>query len=236
MARRVLRRQGRGAPVRGHAARLRLFGRGADHQKAEHGGLQILVYPMKKERYEPIRRAARGGARAQRRRGTTREGARLQHVDGHRQRLRAFLRARRCQASSAAMALAAGGRIRQQIYKDPYGTRRLGPLRLQPMLRDAGGRRAMAGDHRELPPTSRRRRPTTARRVCPGSTITLPIWNPFPAGAPALALVKGVAELAAEKGEQVLGADGDVDPNPVIGLTHRMTPAPRSRPVRESQV
>ena len=25
--------------------------------KAEHGGLQILVYPMKKERYEPIRRA-----------------------------------------------------------------------------------------------------------------------------------------------------------------------------------
>src|SRR5512138_645505 len=34
--------------------------------KAEHGGLQIHVYPMKKERYEPILRAREEEAKRQR--------------------------------------------------------------------------------------------------------------------------------------------------------------------------
>jgi hypothetical protein len=54
------------------------------------------------------------------------------------------------------------------------------------------------------------------------------------AGAPALALVKSVAEMAAEKGEQPLGSDGEVDPAVVIGLGPGKPLPPQGRPVRES--
>ena len=37
-------------------------------------------------------------------------------------------------------------------------------------------------------------------------------------GAQALALVKSMAEMAAEKGEQVLGPDGEVNPGTIISI------------------
>ena len=55
-------------------------------------------------------------------------------------------------------------------------------------------------------------------------------------GAAALTKVKSVAEMAAEKGEQVLGPDGEVDPSTVIALGPGKTKPQTSRPVRECQV
>jgi hypothetical protein len=56
------------------------------------------------------------------------------------------------------------------------------------------------------------------------------------AGAPSLTMVKGVVEMAAEKGEQVLGPDGHVDPGMLIGLRAEKTLGSNKRPVRESLV
>ena len=55
-------------------------------------------------------------------------------------------------------------------------------------------------------------------------------------GAAALTKVKSVAEMAAEKGEQVLGPDGEVDPSTIIALGPGKTKPQTSRPVRECQV
>ena len=90
------------------------------------------------------------------------------------------------------------------------------------------GRRSPASPRR----SGRRRRPTTASAGLPwfdyyAEAETL-------AGAKALALVKSVAELAAEKGEQVLGPDGEVEPGNVVQLGPK-TPA-KSRPVSESRL
>ena len=63
--------------------------------EADHGGLQIVVYPMKAERYEAMRRS---------RVNVRREG--LVCAES---------------AAPAPMGLAPGGRMRQKIYDDPYG-------------------------------------------------------------------------------------------------------------------
>ena len=51
-------------------------------------------------------------------------------------------------------------------------------------------------------------------------------------GSAKLALVKSVAEMAAEKGEQVMGPDGEVNPGTVIGVGPKK-PRPKARAVRE---
>jgi hypothetical protein len=53
------------------------------------------------------------------------------------------------------------------------------------------------------------------------------------AGAQALTLAKSVAEMAAEKGEQVLGPDGDVTPGALIALGPDKAPHAKRRRVRE---
>jgi hypothetical protein len=67
--------------------------------EAEHGGLQLVVYPMKRERYEAL----------QRHRVLLTEGA----VLGQAMLLES-------PASTYDMGLAPGGRMRQEIYDDPY--------------------------------------------------------------------------------------------------------------------
>jgi hypothetical protein len=199
--------------------------------KPEHGGLQVLVYPMRKERYEPIR---------------------LQREEERRERARAPIRmycadvssrsmGRRRMAASAgamparAMALAAGGRMKQQIYKDPYGLDAWDQSvssRCFLTLVDAVQWQEITG---AAPPT----KPPTAEDY---TKAGLPWFDYYAAdlealaGAPALTMVKSVAEMAAEKGEQVLGPDGDVDPTAVVVLGPGKTKAEKSRPVRECQV
>ena len=66
---------------------------------AEHGGLQIIAFPMKRERYEQMQRGI--GTELRGKNATT-----------------TWLTLRRRQS---AMGLAPGGRMRQEIYDDPYG-------------------------------------------------------------------------------------------------------------------
>jgi hypothetical protein len=65
--------------------------------EAEYGGLQIVAYPMKRERYEHL----------------------VRPVIKHREMFVASL-AMTVKTGSFDMGLAAGGRMRQEIYRDPY--------------------------------------------------------------------------------------------------------------------
>jgi hypothetical protein len=185
--------------------------------KAEHGGLQIVVYPMKSERYEAILRE-----RVKARRREAQEGDVMYALAGPME----------CSAC-ADMGLAAGGRMTQEIYADPHGLDAWDQSvssRCFVTLVDAVRWREITG---EMPPT---RPPTAADYTKAG----LPWFDYYAddletlAGAPALALVKSVAEMAAEKGEQPLGPDREVDPGTVIELGPGKLPRVKRR-VRESR-
>lgn len=124
---------------------------------------------------------------------------------------------RRAAAPARAMGLAAGGRMRQQIYADPHGLDAWDQSisnRCFVTLVDALQWREITG---EEPPT---KPPTAADYTKAG----LPWFDYYAAdletlgGAQALALVKSMAEMAAEKGEQVLGPDGEVNPGTIISI------------------
>jgi hypothetical protein len=186
----------------------------------EHGGLQIIAYPMKKERYEEL----------QRKRAEWQEDRFA--LCGESAFAGAPVRARAA-APARAMGLAAGGRMHQQIYADPYGIDAWDQSvssRCFVTLLDATQWREITGEAPEQRP------PTAADYTSAG----LP-WFDYYAeaetlpGAKELALVKSVAELAAEKGEQVLGPDGEVEPGHVVRLGPKKTPA-KPKPVRESRL
>lgn len=200
--------------------------------KAEHGGLQIVVYPMKAERYEAIRK----------RREQERDERRFAVSGGvYASMPEACLgpatseqgeRSRAGRMPARAMALAAGGRMTQQIYADPHGIDAWDQSvssRCFVTLVDAVQWREITG----VAPSAR---PPTAADY---SKAGLPWFDYYAAdvetlaGAPALALVKSVAEMAAEKGEQVLGPDGEVDPINVIAVGPDK--ARPGRPVREAR-
>src|SRR5215468_6062203 len=175
--------------------------------KPEHGGLQIIVYPMRRERYEALER-------------------RRERVLAKRQLFAAPARAR-------AMGLAAGGRMTQQIYADPHGLDAWDQSvssRCFVSLVDAVQWREITG---EAPPT---RPPTAADYTKAG----LPWFDYYAAdletlgGAQALALAKSVAEMAEEKGEQVLDLDGEVNPDTIISIGPSETSHAKALP-RESK-
>jgi hypothetical protein len=174
--------------------------------KPEHGGLQIIVYPMRKSHYEAL---------LQRRERTS------------------FIAC--ADAPTRAMGLAAGGRMKQQIYADPHGLDAWDQSvssRCFVTLVDAVQWREITGD---APPT---RPPTAADYTKAG----LPWFDYYASdletlgGAQALALVKSVGEMAAEKGDQVLGSEGAVDPGTIISLRPGKSTHSTARPVRESKL
>jgi hypothetical protein len=179
---------------------------------------------MKKERYEPIRAKREEERRAP---------VRMYCSDG------GYPSAVRHRLASGAMparamALAAGGRMKQQIFKDPYGLEAWDQSvssRCFVTLIDAVQWQEITG---AAPPT----RPPTAEDY---TKAGLPWFDYYAAdlealgGAAALTKVKSVAEMAAQKGDQVLGPDGVVDPSTVIALGPGKTHAEKPRPVRECQ-
>jgi hypothetical protein len=182
--------------------------------KAEHGGLQVIVYPMKKERYEQIMRK-----RELERKALAISKSLIFGYD---------------YAPRRSMGLGAGGRMKQQIYADRHGIdawEQSVSSRCFVSLVDAVQWHEITG---EAPPT---RPPTAADYTKAG----LPWFDYYAAdletlpGAKNLALVKSVAEMAAEKGEQVLGPDGKVDPATVISLQPRKDGTAKARPVREGK-
>jgi len=183
--------------------------------KPEHGGLQIIVYPMRREHYEALLR---------------RREQLLVHMASAGPRSRSLL----CRAAEPerAMGLAAGGRMGQQIYADPHGLDAWDQSissRCFVTLVDAVQWREITG---VAPPT---RPPTAADYTKAG----LPWFDYYAAdletlsGAPALALVKSVAEMASEKGDQVLGPDGEMNPGTIISIGPGETSHSKARPVRE---
>jgi len=177
--------------------------------------LQFIVYPMLPERYEALLR--------QRERSSVHSA-----VAG----ARSGLLLRRA-APASAMGLAAGGRMRQQIYADPHGLDawdQSSSNRCFVTLVDAVQWREITG---EAPPT---KPPTAADYTKAG----LPWFDYYAAdletlgGAQALALAKSVAEMAEEKGEQVLGPDGEVNPDTIINIGPGEMSHPKALP-RESK-
>jgi hypothetical protein len=181
--------------------------------KAEHGGLQVIVYPMKAERYEQLLRDRDHASEA------FDDRARCGSLGG-------MLRTRCLAVASApptAMGLAAGGRMRQQIYADPYGLdawEGAVSSRCFVTLLDAAQWQEVTGGK---PPT---RPPTAAEYTSAG----LPWFDYYAdaetlAGAPALSALRSVAEMAGDKGDPY-GANGPVAPDKVVQLGSRPGESP----------
>lgn len=174
----------------------------------EHGGVQVVVYPMKAERYVALKRAREMERRSMR---------------------FAFTGAPMPAACDMAMdmGLAPGGRMRQEIYDDPYGLDawdQRHASRCFVTIANSLAWRAITG---ERPPTM----PPTANDY---TAAGLP-WFSYYAGdakalegAEKLAGIKSVAALGKEKGKAPLPENGPVSGERVVALG-----APR--PVREMQ-
>jgi len=174
---------------------------------AEHGGVQFVVYPMKAERYEAILRA--------------REAARRHMPSPAADRFSGAP----MPAAPAAMGLAPGGRMTQEIYDDPHGLDawdQRHASRCFVTIANALAWHALTG---ERPSTT----PPTAKDY---SEAGLPWFAYYAAdanaleGAEKLAGLKSVAALGQEKGGTPLPEN-----EPVSG--ERVVPLGKPKPVRE---
>jgi hypothetical protein len=163
--------------------------------EAEHGGLQILVYPMKAEAFERHFR---------RREAALRETVPCSAYTGTR-------------GTALDMGLAPGGRMRQEIYDDPY---KVGDWDLEHSSRcfvhiaNSLVWRAITGQH---PPTT----PPTAREYTRAGLPWFEYYGGDAAvtgGSKILEKLKSVAQLAQTKQDAPLPENERVEPEKVIGL------------------
>ena len=174
-------------------------------EKAEYGGLQIVVYPMKREVFE--------------RRFPEREEVVLT----------AEFYGTPCAASgvmrkrSAAMGLAPGGRMKQEIYEDPFDFddwEQTQKSRCFVHIANSLVWREITG---QQPPTT----PPTAREYAQADLPWFDYYDDRATaldGAPALAGLKSVAELGQEKGDVPLPENESVTPETVIQLRRNLKP------------
>jgi hypothetical protein len=166
--------------------------------EAEHGGLQLIVYPMKREVFE-------------------RRFPKRVRDESVRYRMDFFPMA--CEAPAAApdMGLAPGGRMRQEIFEDPYALRdwdTTASSRCFVHIANSMVWRAITGAE---PPTV----PPTAREY---NRHGLPWFEFYFAdgkavkGAAKFRFLKSIAKLGKEKGDQPLSENQSVDPTNVIDL------------------
>ncbi|HKB01332.1 MAG TPA: hypothetical protein VKD90_03890 [Gemmataceae bacterium] len=171
--------------------------------KAEHGGLQIVIYPMKREVFE--------------RRFPERE---LEERESYRS-FAAGAVSRGAKYKKSDMGLAPGGRMKQEIYEDPFDfddwdlTQR---GRCFVHIANSLVWREVAGRH---PPTT----PPTAKEYAKAG---LPWFDYYDdnakalEGAESLAGLKSVAELGEEKGDVPLPENDSVTPETVIKLRRNL--------------
>lgn len=160
--------------------------------KAEHGGLQIVVYPMKKDAYvEFVKSAAESDARF----------PNLDDLD---------LDMEPCLMSSPDMGLAPGGLMRQEIYADDYG--------IEAWDQDSGYRCFvhLANSEQYLMITGRRppHKPATAKDY---TDAGLPWFDYYDdqkalAGSDVLSKLASVAAKTVEKGNELLSDNDPVQP------------------------
>ena len=175
---------------------------------AEHGGLQLIAFPMKRERYEQMQRES--------------------------EELRGECDYSVVHSPMAAseMGLAPGGRMRQEIYDDPYGLDawdQRHSSRCFVSIVNSRQWRAITG---ERPPD----RPPTAAHYAEAG---LPWFDHYSELEPVEATdklqgVSSVAALGAQKGETPLPENETISAGNVIPLGSRRR-APEGRQVREMQ-
>lgn len=170
---------------------------------AEFGGLQVVVYPMKRKVFE--RRFPKIEFRPARRSMLGTKTASFESVDSV------------CSMDSMEMGLAPGGRMRQEIYEDPFDITDWDMSAGSRCFVHIANSLIWQGITGQLPPTV----PPTAKQYTQAS---LPWFEYYDAEAKALhstdALVnlKSVAQIAQQKGDVPLPENQSVDPHNVVQL------------------
>ncbi|MAF10394.1 hypothetical protein CMK11_08080 [Candidatus Poribacteria bacterium] len=166
--------------------------------EAKHGGLQIEVIPMKRAAFDRLFPAV-----PRRTRGDQEEGAVA------------------CCAMSAEMGLAPGGRMRQEIYEDPFDLTDWdcgSASRCHVHIANSLVWRAITGD---APPTV----PATSREYTDAGLPWFDYFSDTPAvpGAKTLGNLTSVAEFGKAVGDVPLPEDESVTPDHVIALRAGMS-------------
>ena len=161
---------------------------------AQHGGLQIVVYPMKRKRYKQL---MAGSSRWQR-------FSHKQDMD--------------CCVAQDAMGLAPGGRMRQEVYDDPYGLDawdRKHSRRCFVTIANSAQWMAITGE----------RPPTVSPSALEYTEAGLPWFEWYGGdvtaidGARKLKKLASIAKLGKKKGEQPLPENESVKVAQVVGLS-----------------
>ena len=175
---------------------------------AEHGGLQVIAFPMKRERYEEMRR----------------EEAK------HRMVYDLEPDVAYSPPTESAMGLAPGGRMRQEIYDDPYGLDAWDQRHASRCFVRIVNSRQWQAITGERPPTQ----PPTAAQYAEAGLPWFDYYRDLDAveATDTLKNISSVAAMAATKADAPLPANETISPGNVIPLGSRR-PAPRRRQVRE---
>jgi hypothetical protein len=178
----------------GYSVEEQLTGQGV------HGGLQIIVYPMRKERYQ---RSFRGQVE------WLWDMVSLQHFSEPHEEPPYFRRPRRTK-----MSLGAGGRMKQPIYKDPYGIDAWDQSVSSRCFVTLANSREWQEITGQKPPTE----PPTAKDYAEAG---LPWFDYYGddqetrAGSPRLTLARSVEEVAHDRGERIEPV-GEVNPDLIV--------------------
>jgi hypothetical protein len=170
--------------------------------KAEHGGLQIVVYPMKREVFE--------------RRFPEREPfppARCFSMSAP---------AAGAQSRGADMGLAPGGRMKQEIFTDPFDLDDWDLAQKSRCFVHIANSLVWQSISGSRPPTT----PPTAKEYAKAGLPWFDYYDDRAAaldGSQELAGLKSVAELGAEKGDVPLPENKSVSPEKVVTLRRRMS-------------
>ncbi|UCG85905.1 MAG: hypothetical protein JSW71_18660 [Gemmatimonadota bacterium] len=161
--------------------------------EAEHGGLQIVVYPLKPELYRPVARMTRGGPMFE----------------------AEFL----CAAAPAAfdMGLAPGGKMRQEIYDDTYELSDWNQERSSRCFVHICNSLAWRAVTQEAPPTT----PLTAREYKNYGIPWFEYYADDAKavqGSKLLGKLKSVAQLGKEKGDVPLPDNESIQPEKIVQL------------------
>ena len=175
---------------------------------AEHGGLQIIAFPMKRERYEQMRREA----------------------DELRAEYDYAPNTTHAPATESAMGLAPGGRMRQEMYDDSYGLDAWDQRHSSRCFISILNSRQWQATTGERPPTE----PPTAAQYAEAGLPWFDYYSDLqPVDATdTLKGVSSIAALGANKGETPLPENETVSVGHVVPLGSRR-PTRESRQVRE---
>lgn len=165
--------------------------------EAEHGGLQIIVYPMNRDDFE--------------RRFPEREAM------VYARRRKATFAATRGVAASAEMGLAPGGRMKQQIYSDPFGIDEWNHGDSSRCFVHIANSMVWESITGRKPPTV----PPTAKQYTSAGLPWFDLYDetvPSLQGSEQLANMKSVAQLGAEKGDVPLPENETVTPSNIATI------------------